>query len=308
MSYHMPWEWTETQLNGFKEALKDLDIEYRVFQMDTKRNSSRQWKEEKGKEARNLIDSWKPHLVYANDDAAQEHVTRYYVNGQIPFVFSGVNAAPEVYGFPGSKNIAGALEQEHFVESVRLLREIVPGAERIAVIVDQDPMWKPVVARMKERLDRIPQVRFVSWDTIETFSAFRQKMEVLPQQADAVALIGIFGFKDESGKNVSHEEVLRWTAEQSRLPDFSFWKDRVLYGTLCAVTVSGYEQGLAAGKIARGILKEGRSPASFSMIPSVKGEPVINLARAKKLGIKIRTGLLLSSQVVEKFEWEKNGP
>ncbi len=39
MSYHLPWKWTEEQLAGFKEALGDLDVEYKVIQMDTKRHS-----------------------------------------------------------------------------------------------------------------------------------------------------------------------------------------------------------------------------------------------------------------------------
>ena len=33
MSYHSTWEWTDNQFNGFKEALTDLNIEYKVFQM-----------------------------------------------------------------------------------------------------------------------------------------------------------------------------------------------------------------------------------------------------------------------------------
>jgi ABC-type uncharacterized transport system substrate-binding protein len=305
MSYHMPWKWTEEQLKGFKEPLKDLDIEYAVFQMDTKRNSSEEWKRQKGKEAMDLIGSWKPDLVYTSDDDAQQYVTRHYVDSAIPFVFSGVNADPEKYGFTGSTNIGGVLEQEHFVESVKLLKEMVPKAEKIAVIVDSDPMWKPVTARMRSRLGELPHVRIASWDVIDTFAGFRKRMEALQGETDALALIGIFSFKDQSGKNVPYPEVLRWTAENSRLPDFSFWKDRVSFGTLCAVTVSEYEQGLAAGRIARSILVESISPSVFPMTPCGKGKPVISLARAKKLGIPVKTGLLLTAEVLDRFEWEK---
>ena len=45
MSYHSPWKWTDDQLNGFKEVLNDYDIEYKVFQMDTKNNSTDEWEE-----------------------------------------------------------------------------------------------------------------------------------------------------------------------------------------------------------------------------------------------------------------------
>lgn len=45
MSYHSPWRWTDGQFDGFKDGLNSADAEYRVFQMDTKRHSERQWKE-----------------------------------------------------------------------------------------------------------------------------------------------------------------------------------------------------------------------------------------------------------------------
>jgi ABC-type uncharacterized transport system substrate-binding protein len=50
---------------------------------------------------------------------------------------------------------------------------------------------------------------------------------------------------------------------------------------------------------------EGKSPSSYPVEPTVKGEPVINLARANKLGIKIKSSILLTADVVEEFEWEK---
>ena len=305
MSYHSPWRWTDGQLQGFKEAMRGLPVEYNVFQMDTKKNSTTEMKKKKGKEARDLIETWKPDLVYTSDDDAQEYVARYYLNKTLPFVFSGVNNEPKAYGFEGSGNITGVLEQEHFVESVTLLRAMVPGVKRIAAVFDNASMWDPVKARMKERMRRLPGVEVVSWDTIQTFAEYKRKIAEYQGNADAIALIGIFNFKDEDGKNVPYQDVLKWTAENSKLPDFGFWIDRVYFGTLCAVTVSEREQGLAAGRIARAILVEGKSPSSFPMKPTVKGAPVISLARADKLGIKVKSGLLLSAEVVKKFDWDE---
>lgn len=305
MSYHSPWKWTDDQFKGFKDALEGLDIEYKVFQMDTKRKSTEEWKEKVGKEARELIESWKPDLVYTNDDNAQKYVVRPYVNTDIPFVFSAVNAAPETYGFAGSKNVTGVLEQEHFVQTVQLLKEVAPDIAKIAVIVDDGPTWPPVLERMKSKQNQLPDIEFISWDLILTFEEYKQKMTEYQTTADAIGLIGIFNFKDENGENVPFEDVLQWTAENSKLPDFAFWADRIEHGTLCGVAVSGYEQGLAAGKIARGILEEGKSPSDFPMKPSFKGQPVVSLARAKKLGIKIQSKILLTAEVMKDFIWEK---
>jgi ABC-type uncharacterized transport system substrate-binding protein len=116
--------------------------------------------------------------------------------------------------------------------------------------------------------------------------------------------LGISEFKDADDNNVPYQEVCRWTAENSKLPDFSFWVDRVDYGTLCAVTVSGYAQGQEAGKIARGILLDGRSPSSFPMLPTVRGEPIINLARARQFGLTPSSDVLLTAKVFTKYKWE----
>jgi hypothetical protein len=105
----------------------------------------------KGKEARALIDTWKPDLIYTSDDDAQEHVAKHYVNSGVPIVFSGVNKHPRTYGFEGSHNVTGVLEHEHFIESLRLVRAMVPDARRVAAVFDDAPMWDPVARRMRER-------------------------------------------------------------------------------------------------------------------------------------------------------------
>ena len=304
MSYHSPWRWTDGQLAGFREGMGAARVEYKVFQMDAKRNSTPAAKELKGREARAMIDAWKPDLVYTSDDDVQEHVAAHYAGKRLPFVFSGVNKEPRTYGFEGSPNVTGVLEHEHFVESVRLLKSLAPGVRRIAAVFDDARMWAPVIERMREREKDLPGVQVVAWDSIRTWDEYRRKMTEYPAIADAVALIGIFNFKDRAGKNVPYQEVLRWTAENSTLPDIGFWVDRVHYGTLAAVTVSEREQGLAAGRMARAILVDGKSPSSFAMSPTAKGSPTISLARARKLGIKLTSTMLLSAEVIEKFEWD----
>jgi ABC-type uncharacterized transport system substrate-binding protein len=154
-------------------------------------------------------------------------------------------------------------------------------------------------------MDQLPGIVLSEIKIVEAFSEFKSLMVSLQDRVDAVAMLGIFTFKDETGSNVPFAEVLKWTAENSKLPDFSFWGSRIPYGTLCAVTVSGYAQGLEAGKIARGVLIERRSPSSYPMKPTIKGKPVISLARANKLGIRINTDILLTAHVIQKYIWEE---
>ncbi|MDP3540757.1 MAG: ABC transporter substrate binding protein [Azonexus sp.] len=303
MSYHTPWRWTEGQLEGFKAGLGEVKAEYKVFELDTKRHSEARQKAERGKAARALVEQWAPHLIYTTDDDAQELVTQHYLNTPIVQIFSGVNKTPEQYGFDKANNVTGVVEHEHFAESVQLLKRVVPGMKRLVVVLDDAAMWGPVVERMKAA-KLPPDVSIVAWETIRTYEEYKQRIAAYPQMADAIALIGIFNFKDAAGKNVPYQEVQRWTAENSSLPDLGFWVDRVHHGTLVAVTVSEREQGLAAGRLARQVLVDRKSPRDLPIQPTTKGAPVISLARANKLGIRVHSDLLLSTQVITRFDWD----
>ena len=101
-------------------------------------------------------------------------------------MFSGVNADPSVYGFVGSKNITGVLEEEHIVETIKLLKQIVPTVTKIAVIYDDDPTWPPVLARMEKSLPQLPGIEIISWDLIRTFAQFKQRITELQKEADAI--------------------------------------------------------------------------------------------------------------------------
>lgn len=303
MSYHAAWEWNREQFDGFKEALSGLDIEYRVVELDAKRVGKEQL-EAKAQGAVELIKHWKPHLVYVNDDIAQEYVTRKFVNSKIPFVYSGVNKAPKDYGFDKASNITGVLEQEHFLATVKLLRQFQPEVRKIAVITDRDPTWQGVLQRMRQQLEGASGLSVVEWIQPKTFDEYKARVAELQNKVDALAVLGIFNFSD-GGSFADYEDVLRWTAENSRLPDFSFWSTRVERGTLCAVIVSGVEQGREAGRIARRILVDKTAPQHIEAKPTTKGRPMVSLARARELGIAVPSSVLLSSEVITRHAWSK---
>jgi len=280
-------------------------VEYKVFEMDILRDRSAENLQRKAREARALIESWKPDLVYGSDDAAQEYVAAHYVGRDLPFVVSGVNRDPAVYGLAGAKNVAGVLEPVHIEETLRLLHVVAPATKRFAIITDESPSMLALADQIKAKLARLPGAQVVAHDTVRTFPAYQQAVRRYQDSADALWPLGVFGLRDAAGAPVDRIEVLRWTADNSRLPDLGFWEERVAMGTLVAVTVSPREHGLAAGRIARGILVERRSPASYGIRPDVKGLPMVSLARANKLGLKLKSSVLLSAEVVEKFEWEK---
>jgi len=305
MSYHQDWEWNLQQFQGFKDGVGDLDVDYEVVALDTKRNSSPAAIEEKAAIAKKIISDWQPDLLYTNDDHAQKYVAQPYVNTAMPIVFSAVNRDPAEYGFAGSKNVTGVMEHEHFIPSINFLRQIAGDIKRIAVIVDDDPTWHGVTARMRNGVKMINDLQVTDWILVKEFTQYKKTISDLQGRVDAIALLGVFNIKDEQGQDINYEQILEWTAANSQLPDFSFWESRVDSGTLSAVAVSGYEQGYMAGEMARKILKEGVSPDAINMTPSVKGEPMISIARARALGLKVDVQVLLGNHVKKKYSWEE---
>jgi ABC-type uncharacterized transport system substrate-binding protein len=71
------------------------------------------------------------------------------------------------------------------------------------------------------------------------------------------------------------------------------------------VAISGHAQGLQAGRLARQILLENKTPNQLPMMPTRMGEPIISLRRARQLGIKIKATTLLSAKVIKDYEWEQ---
>lgn len=305
MSYDSDWaEWTLGQLDAFKDAMAGVQVDYRIVEMDVRRNTSAEWKKQAIEKAKEAIDTWNPDLVYTTDDFVQGNVVSAYRNKPIPFVFSGVNAEPEAYGFTGTSNITGVLEREHIAQTVRLLVEIVPTAKRLAVISDKGETWGPVIQRIKALRGEL-EMEVVTIDQVGTFADYKEKVKGYQGRADAILTLGIFNLADESGKNVPLEDVMRWTYEEVPLPNISFWASRVPQGLLCAMSVSAQAQGAAAGEIARAILVDGRAPSQIEIKPTVRGQPIVNLAVAKRLGIKIPSSVLLSAKVVKETSWKK---
>jgi ABC-type uncharacterized transport system substrate-binding protein len=305
MSYRADWAWNQDQLKGFMDGLGTSDVTLKVVELDAKHKNQAQLKAA-AQEAVALIRDWKPDLVYANDDIAQAEVTAQFLNARVPFVYSGVNKEPQDYGFDRAANVTGVLEREHFAGTLSLLRDITPVARlRLAIVLDDDPTWVGVASRIRQELARRNDVEVTRWLQPKTFDEYKLAMRSLQTEVDAVGLLGIFRFKKADGSLADYEEVLQWTADNSRLPDFSFWDTRVERGTLVAMTVSGVEQGRMAGRMARRILVDKVSPSAIPPEPTAKGRPMISLARARKLGLAIDSRVLLSAEVLPRFAWDR---
>lgn len=293
-SYHPEHPWVVEETRGAEDILGERGVETEKFYLDTKRNTSAEWKEEVAEEAVRKIDDFKPDLVIVFDDNACELVAKEYIGESLPFVFCGMNGEPEDYGFP-AQNITGVIERHHLEATINLLKQLVPDVEELAIISDDSPTSQAFITRVR---NIIPPVEISEFYTTNDFDAWKAEVNRLQTNVDAIGIYVYHTIKENSEEeSLPPEDVLGWTLENSELPGFAFSDFTVRDGVLCGVTVSGYEQGMTAAEIAIRILN-GETPADIPIECPEKGTPMINEIRAEELNIEIPADVLEEVEIL----------
>ena len=71
-SYHAEYDWCQGVNEGIDKVLKPAGIETRTFYMDTKRNSSQEWKEKSGQAAEVELNAYNPDVLITVDDDTRD--------------------------------------------------------------------------------------------------------------------------------------------------------------------------------------------------------------------------------------------
>jgi ABC-type uncharacterized transport system substrate-binding protein len=191
-------------------------------------------------------------------------------------------------------NVTGIsfLSAELGAKRLGLLRELRPGAARIAVLVDPKfPLTERFVSELRAAASAVGQqieVLYVSSDR-EIETAFT----TLVQRGAGALLAGTGGFL------LSQRERIVALAARHRIPAIYNVRDYVIAGGLMSYAPSIPDAFRQAGIYAGRILK-GEKPADLPVQQSTKFEFVINLKTAKALGLEIPDRLLaLADEVIE---------
>jgi ABC-type uncharacterized transport system substrate-binding protein len=294
-SYHDEFPWVIEETRGTEEIFEAKPVKIDTFYLDTKRNTSNEWKKQIAEDAMNKISDYDPDIVIVFDDNACELVAKRYIGEDLPIVFCGMNGEPEDYGFP-ARNITGVIERAHFKETITLLKSLVPDGGRATIITDNSPSSQAIIARARSTALPIDIDEFYCTDDFDTWKA---KVIELQSEVDVIGL-ALYHTIKEKGDQVSlpAESVLGWTLSNSRIPEFAIFDFTVRGGALCGVTLSGYEQGKVAAEIAVKIL-DGQNPANIPIQSPKESKPIVNTSRAKDLNIDIPTDMVNKVEIVQ---------
>ena len=173
-----------------------------------------------------------------------------------------------------------------------LLRELRPGATRIAVLVDRKfPTTEPFVSDLRAAASAGGQ-QLIILDVSSERELETAFTRLVQRGADALHA-GIGGFTG------SLRERIIALAARHRLPAIYVWREAVAAGGLISYAPSNTDAYRQAGIYAGHILK-GEKPGDLPVVLPTKFELVINVKTAKALGLEIPDRLLaLADEVIE---------
>lgn len=325
-SYHKSYLWSQSTQQGLTDAMlnygyldnsqqaedftKNDHVEsskaiVKKAWMDTKRKNSLNDIAETTARIMASIDAFKPNLVLLGDDNAANYIGNQLLDTAIPAVFWGINGLPLKYGLVDSMdspghNITGVWQAGYPVESLALLKRLMPTAETFAILACDSETSRPRVKQIKSlaRKGKLP-LKLVDVVVTNSFARFRTKTLELIPKVDAFFILNHDTFMDEEGNHVDMLDVGKWYLENVKKPEVAPEPQFVREGMLAAASDSGYNQSYKAFEMAYDILEQGLNPSRMRTVVPPKGPLMVNRIRAKTLGISLEDKMDTIDEIVE---------
>ena len=279
-SYHESYPWSAGITSGIQSVLSShADVELKILRMDTKRNPTEDFKQSAALKVKKFIEFWQPELVITSDDNAAKYlIVPYFKGGSLPFVFCGVNWDATDYGFPAA-NVTGMIEIQLIAQILKTLQNYT-SSSRIAFLKGDDLSARKEADFFDKHFSLQLDKRFVA-----DFSAWKEQYLALQSEADMI-LLG----NSASIKGWNNKEAQAFVMAKTSVPSGN-WDDWMAPFSLVTFANSPEEQGEWAATAALKILA-GTAPVEIPITSNQKGKIYLNMALAKKLGIKFPIELI----------------
>ncbi len=279
-SYHEGYFWSDSIIKGAMAAFEGKDAVIDVVHMDTKRNTSEDFKIEAGRKVKAHIDAGGYDAVIAMDDNASKYVVApYYKDADLPFVFCGVNWDASIYGYP-YQNATGMVEISPIQLALKHLKPFVKGDKLAFLGADTTTGQKNL-----ENFKNILKLAFVNEKLVSRFDDWKQAFTEVQDQADMLVLSAPGGISDWDF--VAAEQFILANASIPIGTDEPEFKNLTLLG----FTKIPQEHGEYAATVVLKIL-DGAPVSDFPVVNSRQGDLVLNMKLAKKLGVQFPFSLV----------------
>ncbi|MEF2144321.1 MAG: ABC transporter substrate binding protein [Desulfovibrionaceae bacterium] len=284
-SYHRELPWVQQCDQGISVVLSDSCLLNFVY-LDTKRIPESEFPV-RTKAAMTEVRRLDPDLVMLGDDNALRMLGPAIAEIPKPVVFFGINNNPREYFDELPENVTGILERVPLFPLIRHLARILPEAQKALVLTDSSPTSKAVI------YTTFAQRRMVTVDKIEVeyliASDWNEWRRAVKEQTthDLIAIPLFHALKDNTGRHIPTEEVIRWTSKNSPVPVFAYQDYAVGDdGVVGSYVIFGKTHGRYAALLARDIL-EGKEPHVPPAYMDQGGKFFFNEKQLKRFGLTL---------------------
>jgi ABC-type uncharacterized transport system substrate-binding protein len=287
-SYHAGYEWSDRLTKGIADTLKNTGVIYKDYKMDCKRNENEEFQKKAALRAKAVIEEFKPDVVIASDDNAFKYlIMPYYKDAALPIVFSGINWDASIYGVP-YKNTTGMIEIAYIGELVTYLKGYSKG-NRIGFLSSETLTAHKNANAFKKYVG----LTFVEQVYVKTFEEWKKAFKELQTQADILILENNAGISEWN-----NDEARKYVEENIKIPTGAInpW---ITNYALIGVMEIPEEHGEWPARTALRIL-DGTPPSAIPIVKSKKGDLVLNLRLAEKMGVVFAPSLLRNAVIIDK--------
>lgn len=282
-SYSRDLAWTRQCDRGIAEALADKASIVTVY-LDTKPTPPEEHVR-KADEALDLFRRLSPDVVLLGDDNALRLLGPAIADTGTHVVYFGINNNPRIYFERLPDNVTGIIERIPLFPWIRLIKEMLPGADRILVLMDDSPTADAIVRSVfRGKLRLIYDEGLVERRATGSWEEWKRIVAGADEE-DLIVMPVYHTLKDVNGAHVPYDRVVAWMSENSPIPvfatqDYAVGDD----GVVGAYVVQGEDHGRIAARMAKAIL-DGREVRQVSALGDQEGRLYFNEKQLARFGI-----------------------
>ncbi|MBU2028611.1 ABC transporter substrate-binding protein [Patescibacteria group bacterium] len=286
-SYHEGYAWSDGVTRGVRSVIDPSGAQFKIMRMDTKQNPEENFKKEAALKIKAEIESFQPDVLIVSDDNAFSYIVKeYYRDAGLPVVFSGLNWDAGVYGAP-YKNTTGMVEVSLTNQIIDQLKVFTKGSRLGYISANNETERKNLLY-----YGSLLGIKFDKSYFVNNFAEWKQKFKILQGEVDLVIFENNAGIADWNDV-----EAQAFALAETKVP-VGTTNDWIMNCALLGITKIPEEQGEWSAEAALKILS-GATPESIPLVKNKKGNLMVNLKMAEKLGVIFAPSVLKNSQIIK---------
>lgn len=288
-SYHKGYEWTDSITKGVEKGLFYSQVEITHEYMDTKRVYNKTYLKSLFQLYKNRYINRKFDVIIASDNNALKFLNNYsdklFVN--TPIIFCGINNFDKQIFFNSNiaKRTTGVVEEVDIEKNIQLIQKLHPNRKKLLVINDTTTTGLGMKKEFYKIYDKYKNSFDIEYIDKFKIESLREKVKNLDNNS---VILFMLLFKDETGKVFTFSDGLKQIEKNTEVPIYGLWDFYITKGLMGGYVTSGYEQGLYASNMARGVLL-GRDIATIPIIEKSPNRYMFDYDKLTKFNIDVET-------------------